>query len=65
MIDLAIDGAVARVVLNAPAKRNALDETALAELAAAYDAAESAGVRALVLSGEGPDRKSTRLNSSH
>src|SRR6478735_8723522 len=54
MIELTIDGAVAQVVLNAPAKRNALDETAIGELARAYDDAESAGVRALVLRGEGP-----------
>lgn len=54
MIDLTIDGAVARITLNAPAKRNALDEAALAELSAAYDAADAAGVRALVLRGEGP-----------
>lgn len=54
MIELTIDGAVARVVLNAPGKRNALDESAIAELAAAYDEAEAAGVRALVLSGAGP-----------
>lgn len=54
MIDLTIEGAVARVVLNAPAKRNALDEADLAELAGAYDEAEAAGVRALLLSGEGP-----------
>jgi 2-(1,2-epoxy-1,2-dihydrophenyl)acetyl-CoA isomerase len=54
MIDLTIDGAVARITLNAPAKRNALDEAAIAEIGAAYDAAEAAGVRALVLRGEGP-----------
>lgn len=54
MIDLEITDAVAYVVLDAPAKRNALDEAALAELGAAYDAAEEAGVRALVLRGEGP-----------
>lgn len=54
MIDLEITDDVAHVVLNAPAKRNALDEAALAELGAAYDAAEAAGVRALVLRGEGP-----------
>ncbi|HSP52480.1 MAG TPA: enoyl-CoA hydratase/isomerase family protein, partial [Cryobacterium sp.] len=40
-------------VLNAPDKLNALDEAALAELDAAYEAAEKAGVRALVLRGEG------------
>ena len=54
MIELTIDGAVAQVVLNAPAKRNALDETAIGELSRAYDDAEAAGVRALVLRGEGP-----------
>lgn len=54
MIDLEIDGAVARITLNAPAKRNALDERALIDLSAAYDEAEAAGVRALVLSGAGP-----------
>jgi enoyl-CoA hydratase/carnithine racemase len=53
MIDLTIADDVATIVLNAPAKRNALDEQALDELDAAYDAAENAGVRALVLRGEG------------
>ncbi|MGD2203767.1 enoyl-CoA hydratase/isomerase family protein [Microbacterium maritypicum] len=53
MIDLAIADDVATIVLNAPAKLNALDERALADLDAAYEAAESAGVRALVLRGEG------------
>ncbi|SFR91142.1 Enoyl-CoA hydratase/carnithine racemase [Microbacterium sp. cf046] len=53
MIDLTIADDVAHVVLNAPAKLNALDEQALAELGAAYDAAEAADVRALVLRGEG------------
>jgi enoyl-CoA hydratase/carnithine racemase len=54
MIDLTIEDHVAHVVLNAPAKRNALDERALAELNTAYDDAAAAGVRALVLRGEGP-----------
>lgn len=54
MIDLTIADDVAHVVLNAPEKRNALDGTALADLGAAYDDAEAAGVRALVLRGEGP-----------
>lgn len=54
MIDLTITGDVAHVVLNAPEKRNALDARALDELSTAYDAAEAAGVRALVLRGEGP-----------
>ncbi|WP_337004647.1 MULTISPECIES: enoyl-CoA hydratase/isomerase family protein [unclassified Microbacterium] len=53
MIDLTIADDVATIVLNAPAKLNALDEQALDEVAAAYEAAEAAGVRALVLRGEG------------
>ncbi|QYM65353.1 enoyl-CoA hydratase/isomerase family protein [Microbacterium sp. Se5.02b] len=53
MIDLTIADDVATIVLNAPAKLNALDEQALGELDAAYEAAEAAGVRALVLRGEG------------
>ena len=53
MIDLTIEDAIARVVLDAPKKLNSLDEAALDELAAAYTEAERAGVRALVLSGEG------------
>jgi enoyl-CoA hydratase/carnithine racemase len=53
MIDLHIADDVASVVLNSPAKLNALDETALRDLDAAYREAEAAGVRALVLRGEG------------
>lgn len=53
MIDLSIADDVATVVLNAPSKLNSLDESALTALATAYDEAESAGVRALVLRGEG------------
>lgn len=53
MIDLTIADDVAHVTLNAPSKLNALDAIALAELGSAYDAAEAAGVRALVLRGEG------------
>jgi enoyl-CoA hydratase/carnithine racemase len=53
VIDLTIENDVAQVVLNAPDKLNALDPAALAELDAAYASAESAGVRALVLRGEG------------
>jgi 2-(1,2-epoxy-1,2-dihydrophenyl)acetyl-CoA isomerase len=55
MIDLSIEDDVAHVVLNAPEKRNALNPAALRELGAAYDDAAAAGVRALVLRGEGPD----------
>jgi 2-(1,2-epoxy-1,2-dihydrophenyl)acetyl-CoA isomerase len=53
MIRLTIDEDVAEVVLDGPEKLNALDEEGLHELDAAYDEAERAGVRALVLRGEG------------
>lgn len=53
MIDLRLDGAVAHIVLDNPAKLNALDEQAVRDLDAAYAEAEAAGVRALVLRGEG------------
>lgn len=53
MIELTINADVAEVVLNAPEKRNAVDASALKALADAYTDAERAGVRALVLRGEG------------
>lgn len=53
MIDLTIADDVATVVLNAPSRLNALDEQALRDLGHAYDEADAAGVRALVLRGEG------------
>jgi len=53
MIELSIDNGVAEVVMNAPEKLNALDEGALGGLARAYDEAAEAGVRALLLRGEG------------
>lgn len=53
MIDLDIASDVAHITLNAPAKLNSLDEQALHDLGAAYDEAERAGVRALLLRGEG------------
>ena len=53
MIDLALDGAVAEITLNAPDKLNALSLDALSELDAAYTDAEASGARALVLRGEG------------
>lgn len=52
-IDLHIDDAVAEIVLNEPGKLNALDETAIADLGTAYAEARAAGVRALLLRGEG------------
>lgn len=53
MIELSVNNGVAEVVLNAPASLNALDSAALRALKDAYDDAEEAGVRALVLRGEG------------
>lgn len=59
MIDLLIhnvDGESAKwaeVVLNSPQTRNSLAEPDLSELAVAYTEAEEAGVRALLLRGEG------------
>lgn len=54
MIRLEIQGSVAEIVLDAPERRNALSDDALAELGAAYREAETAGVRALLVRGEGP-----------
>ncbi|MFB8388244.1 enoyl-CoA hydratase/isomerase family protein [Microbacterium sp. NPDC055910] len=53
MIELTIDGTVAHVVLDNPDKLNALDEAAIRDLDRAYAEAAAAGVRALVLRGEG------------
>jgi len=53
MVELSINDGVAEVVLNAPHKLNSLDEQALADLSKAYDDAAAAGVRALLLRGEG------------
>ena len=53
MITLDISDNIAEVTLNAPEKMNALDERAIAELGQAYTDAAEAGVRALLLRGEG------------
>ena len=53
MIRLQLADDIAEVVLDVPGKLNALDRDALAELADAYRDAEEAGVRALLLRGEG------------
>jgi len=53
MIHLTINDGFAEIVLDNPAKLNALDESALGELDDAYRRAEEAGVRALLLRGEG------------
>ncbi|MGE3448371.1 MAG: enoyl-CoA hydratase/isomerase family protein [Microbacteriaceae bacterium] len=52
-IDLTIDGGVAEIALNAPERLNSLNPQDLADLTRAYAEAEAAGVRALVLRGEG------------
>jgi enoyl-CoA hydratase/carnithine racemase len=52
-IELTITDDIAEIVLNDPGKLNALDEAALADLSRAYSDAEEAGVRALLLRGEG------------
>lgn len=53
MITLTITEGVAEIVLDAPEKLNSLDPAGVAELSAAYDEAAAAGVRALLLRGEG------------
>lgn len=53
MIDLSISDGLAEVTLNVPEKLNSLDADGLAELGDAYRQAADAGVRALLLRGEG------------
>jgi enoyl-CoA hydratase/carnithine racemase len=53
VIEMSVADGVAEIVLNRPEARNALDEEGLHELDVAYADAEQAGVRALVLRGEG------------
>lgn len=53
VVDFSVTDGVAEIVLNDPAKLNALDEHALADLGAAFDHAQSAKVRAVILRGEG------------
>ncbi|CAN5363997.1 enoyl-CoA hydratase [soil metagenome] len=53
MIRTLIENDVAEIVLDAPERLNALGPADIAELDAAYAEAEAAGVRALVLRGEG------------
>lgn len=53
-VELVVKDSVAEVVLNRPEKMNALNEAAMQTLAERLDAAEKAGVRALILRGEGP-----------
>ncbi len=53
MITSTVADGVAEIVLDAPDRLNSLNPDDIAELDAAYAAAETAGVRALVLRGEG------------
>ena len=53
MIDYSLADGVAEIVLNDPAKLNALDEAALRELSGAYTRAAGDRARAVVLRGEG------------
>lgn len=53
MITSTVTDGVAEIVLDAPERLNSLNPADIAELDAAYAAAEKAGVRALVLRGEG------------
>ncbi|MFC5500875.1 enoyl-CoA hydratase/isomerase family protein [Lysinimonas soli] len=52
-VHLTVTDGYAEVVLDDPAKLNALDEIAIGELSAAYREAAEQGVRALMLRGEG------------
>ncbi|MDU0367527.1 enoyl-CoA hydratase-related protein [Microbacterium sp. KSW4-17] len=54
MIEYTGADGVAEIVLNAPARRNAVGLDDLHALAAAYDRAEADGARAVLLRGEGP-----------
>jgi enoyl-CoA hydratase/carnithine racemase len=53
MIDYSLADSVAEIVLNDPAKLNALDETALTALSGAFTRAAEEGARAVILRGEG------------
>lgn len=53
MVDYSIENSLAEIVLNDPGKLNALDETALADLSAAFTQAASDNARAVILRGEG------------
>ena len=52
-VDYSLTDSVAEIVLNDPAKLNALDEAALAALSAAFTRAAEEGARAVILRGEG------------
>ncbi|PPL18778.1 enoyl-CoA hydratase/isomerase family protein [Microterricola pindariensis] len=52
-VELTLADGVAEILLDEPGKLNALDEQAIADLAAAYTRAAEAGVRAVLLHGQG------------
>jgi len=52
-IDIVVENSVGEIVLNRPDKMNALNNAMMSELSEAFDAAESAQVRALIIRGEG------------
>jgi len=53
-VDLTIEDGVAEIVLNRPAKMNAFDDPMVAEMNSRLAKAATAGVRALLIRGEGP-----------
>jgi enoyl-CoA hydratase/carnithine racemase len=53
VVDFSVSDGVAEIVLNDPAKLNALDEQALADLGVAFARARAAEVRSVILRGEG------------
>ena len=53
-IDISIENSVAEIVLNRPDKMNAMTDAMVGELNDAFDKAETARVRAMLLRGEGP-----------
>jgi 2-(1,2-epoxy-1,2-dihydrophenyl)acetyl-CoA isomerase len=53
-IEIVVENSVGEIVLNRPDKMNALNDAMMNELSEAFDAAEKAQVRALLIRGEGP-----------
>src|SRR3712207_7535465 len=53
------------ITMTRAARRNALSREHLTQLLAAVTEAGESDATGIVLAAEGPDRKSTRLNSSH
>lgn len=55
MFDLALDGAIARLILNRPAARNAIPQNQWAALTAILDQAVAAGPRVLIVQSSNPE----------